>query len=110
MGRVFLAYGTPLTAVSMFRYLGRPLLSTDDNWAVLERNILRAWGKWVRLTNILGRGTADKRTVGRLYVSVVPAVLLFGSEMWVLNPHMEKSLEGFHHRAARRMEGMGPKH
>ena len=36
-------------------------------------------------------------------------MLLFGSETWVLTPWLEKALEGFHHRAARRVAGMGPK-
>ena len=48
--------------------------------------------------------------MGRFYVSVVQAVLLFGSEMWVLTPWLEKSLEGFHHREVWQMAGMGPKH
>ena len=51
----------------------------------------------------------DKRTSGRFYVAVVQAVLLFGSETWVLNPRLNKSLAGFHHWAERRMAGMGPK-
>ena len=46
---------------------------------------------------------------GRFYVAVVQAVLIFGSDTWVLTPHFEKSLEGFHHRAVQRMSGMGPK-
>ena len=51
----------------------------------------------------------DKRMTGRVYVAVVQAVTLSGSKMWVITPRLEKSLEGFHHRAARRMAGMGPK-
>ena len=42
-------------------------------------------------------------------MAVVQVVLLFGSETWVLTPRLEKSLEGFHHRAVWRMAGMGPK-
>ena len=42
-------------------------------------------------------------------MAVMQAVLLFGSETWVLNPRMEKFLEGFHYREARWMSGMGPK-
>ena len=37
---------------------------------------------------------------------VVQAVLLFGSEIWVLTPRLEKSPKGFHHRAERQMAGM----
>ena len=57
----------------------------------------------------MGREGADRRKVGRFYVVMVQAVLLFGSETWVLTPRLEKSLEGFHHRAVWRMAGMGPK-
>ena len=42
-------------------------------------------------------------------MAVVQAVLPFGSETWIMIPRLEKSLEGFHHRAARWMTGMGPK-
>ena len=65
--------------------------------------------KWGRLVKILGREGADKRTVGSFYVAVMKVVILFGSETWVPTPWLEKSLEGFRHRAAQRMAGMGPK-
>ena len=42
-------------------------------------------------------------------MAVVQAVLLFGSKMLVLNSRLEKDLDGFHHEAAQRMVGMGPK-
>ena len=42
-------------------------------------------------------------------MAVVQAVFIFGSKTWVLTPHFEKSLEGFHHLALQRMSGMGPK-
>ena len=57
----------------------------------------------------MGREGVDKRMEGRFYVAVVQAVLLFVSKTWVLKPQLEKALAGFHHRAARQIEGMGPK-
>jgi len=39
------------------------------------------------------------------YKATVQAVLLFGSETWVLTPPMLKALEGFHHRVARQLTG-----
>ena len=75
----------------------------------MERNLRRAQGKWGWLTKILGRKGEDKRMAGRFYVAVVQAVLLFGSKKWFLTPRLEKALTGFHQRAERRMEGMGPK-
>ena len=66
MGQYFLEYGTPLMEVSLFRYLGLTLPSTDDDWTAVEWNLRRTRVKWGRLSNILGREGADKRTVGRL--------------------------------------------
>ena len=68
-----------------------------------------AWGKWGLLENILVREVVDNRTEGRFFVAVVKTVLMFGSENWFLTHQLEKDLEGFHHWAARRMAGMGPK-
>ena len=45
-------------------------------------------GKWVRLAKILVREGADKRTMGRFYVAVVQAVILFGYKTWVLTPRL----------------------
>ena len=42
MRRVFLAYGTPLTAVYLFWYLGRTLSPTDDDWPAVKQNLRRA--------------------------------------------------------------------
>ena len=58
---------------------------------------------------VLGREGVDRRMAGRFCVVVVQEVILFGTETWVMTPHMEKALEGFHHWALRRMSGMGPK-
>ena len=80
MGRVFLEYGTPMTSVTSFWYLGRTLLYSNDDWLAVEQNLCRAWGNWGQLAKILGREEADVRTVGRFYVAVVQVVLLFGSE------------------------------
>ena len=39
-------------------------------------------------------------------MEVVQAVILFGSEMWVMTPHLEKAFEGFQREAVRRMAVM----
>ena len=48
--------------------------------------------------------------VGKFYVTVVQAMLHFGSKKWVLTPQLEKSLEGLPHWVVQRMAVMGPKH
>ena len=60
------------------------------------------------MEKILVREGADRRTVGRFYVAVVQAVILLGSETWILTPQLEKALKGFHQQAAWRMAGMYP--
>ena len=42
-------------------------------------------------------------------MTLVKAVLFFGSETWVVTPRLEKALTGFHHRVVWRMAGMGTK-
>ena len=39
--RAFNAYGRRLNSVKEFRYLGRVLTATDDDWPAVERNLLR---------------------------------------------------------------------
>ena len=109
MGKVLLAYGTPLMAFYSFRYLGRTLSSSNDDWLEMEGNLRRARGKWGRLEKILGREGEDMRTVGRFYVEVVQEVILFGYKTWVLKPWLEKFIKGFQHRVVWRMAGMCPK-
>ena len=60
------------------------------------------------LTWVLIRKGADARTPGQIYLVVVQAVLLYGSDTWVLTPHMQRVLGGFHHRVARRMTRQQP--
>ena len=55
MGRVFLAYGTLLTTVPLFKYLGRTLSSSEKNWTAVEQNIRQAQIKWEQMVKILGR-------------------------------------------------------
>ena len=57
----------------------------------------------MRLTLVLSREGADTRTPGQIYLVVLQAVLLYGSEKWVLTPHMQRVLGGFHHRVFRRL-------
>ena len=53
--RAFEAYGRRIPAVEEFRYLGRVLTATDDDWPAVARNLYRARTTWGRLARILGR-------------------------------------------------------
>ena len=54
---------------------------------------------------VLGREGEDPNVSKTFYTAVAQAVLLFGAEMWVLAPRMEKALDRFQSRVARRIAG-----
>ena len=50
------------------------------------------------MSRVLGREGADPKVSRALYIAATQAVLLFGSETWVLMPQMEKALDSFQSR------------
>ena len=54
---------------------------------------------------MLGREGADSQMTGMFYITMVQAVLLYGSKTWVMSPHIGKMLGGFHHWFACRLMG-----
>ena len=106
--QAFHAYGQPMEAVSKFRYLGRLLTATDDDWPAVAGNIKKARRSWVRLARVLGREGADPKVSRTFYVAVTQKVLLFGAETWVLTKKMESALDSFQGRVARKLMGRQP--
>ena len=49
------AYGRPLTAVLSFKYLGRVLSSSDDDWEEVIQKLQIERQKWVRLLRVIGQ-------------------------------------------------------
>ena len=62
------------------------------NWLEVVRNIRRARHKWVRLAQVLGIEVAGYRTLGRFYIEVFQAVLLYESNIWVVTPCIGSNL------------------
>ena len=77
--------------VTSFRYLGRVISAADDDWPAVVRNLYRARAVWRRMTCILSRERAAPRVSGFFLMATVQAVLLFGSETWVVTPRMGKA-------------------
>ena len=59
--RAFEAYGAPIELVTEFRYLGRILTATYDDWAAVVGNIRKANQIWGRLTKVLSREGVDPK-------------------------------------------------
>ena len=49
------AYGRTLEVVLEFKYLGRGLTGSDDEWADVIGNLSNARRQWERMLRILGR-------------------------------------------------------
>ena len=69
----------------------------------MVRNLWHASQKWARLTRVLSREGADARTLVKIYLTVVQSFLIYGLEIWVLTPCMQRVLGRFHHRVACRI-------
>ena len=78
-----------MEAVSEFRYLGRLLTATDDDWMAGVGNIRKARVRWGSLARVLGREGVDPKVSRSFYTAVTQQVLIFGAETWVLTMKME---------------------
>ena len=88
------AYGKQNRVVTEFRYPGRVLTATDNDWPAVAGNIRKARVSWGCLTRVLGREGADPKVSRSFYTAVTQQVLLFGEESWVLTKNIEPALEG----------------
>ena len=73
-----------MEALTEFRYLGRILTATGDDWPAVAGNIKKARRILGRLAKVLGREGADHKVSRTFNIAVTQQVLLFGAEMWVL--------------------------
>ena len=94
-----------MEAVTEFRYLGILLTATDDDWPAVAGNIQKAQRSWGRLAKILIKEGAEPKVSQTFYIAATQQVLLFGAETWVLTAKMEKALDAFQVRVARKLTG-----
>ena len=80
--------------LSNFKYMGQKLDQTDDDWPAVRQKTMRARLVWGRLGTLSRREGEEPRVLAMFYRAVAQAVLLFGSETWVLLEEMKKKLEG----------------
>ena len=79
-----------------FNYLGWILHRADEDWPTVIHDIRRARQFWGRLGKLLRREGADPIISEKFYRTVVQAVLLFGSETWVLTAAMMQNIKDLH--------------
>ena len=87
-----------------FKYLGRVITDSDDDWKTVVGNLRMVQKRWAWMSIILGQEESDPQTSRNFYKAVVQANLLFGAETCVMYPQIGSTLGGFHHRMYRCLE------
>ena len=103
----FQTYGNPPTKITSFKYLRWVLTSADDEWPDVVGNLKKAQKSWVLMARILGREDAISQVSGMFFKAMVQDFLLFGSETWLMTPHMVRAMRSFQNRVSRRITGGG---
>ena len=67
-----------IKGVEVFKYLGRLLEQSDNDWQAVLCNTLKELQVWWKLGKLLRREGAEPEFLAKFYCSVVQAVLLFG--------------------------------
>ena len=78
--------------MDVFKYLGRLMDHSDDNWTTVIRNIWKVRHIWGRLGKLRRQEGADLIILEVLYPALVQMVLIFGAEKLVLTSSVEKRL------------------
>ena len=89
--------------------LGRVISAVDDYCPAVIRNLTKVRTLWQIMSRILSREEMMPWVSGFFFNNAVQLVLLFGAEMWVVNPCMGRFLGGFQDQVERRLTGHLPR-
>ena len=81
-----------IEGVETFKYLGRILNRSDNDWPWVLQNVGKACRIWNRLGKLLRREGAEPRVSAMFYQAVVQSVILFGVDTWVLSKVMSRKI------------------
>ena len=73
--------------------MGRILDENDDDSRCIIAQLSKARSRWWRMAKTLKREGADPFQMGRFYIAVVQAVLLYGAELWTISLRELEALE-----------------
>jgi len=90
----FSVHGDMLERVEVFKYLGRLLAQDDNNIQAIRAQLQKARTSWAHVGQVLRAENVPPRVAAKFFKAVVQAVLLYGSETWVLLTTALASLEG----------------
>ncbi len=96
----FSVNGEVLEWVEAFKYLGRLLAQDNDNIQAIRVQLPKACATWTWVGQVLHNENVSPHVTATFHKAVVQAILLNGSETWVLSRTALAYLEGFHIFAA----------
>jgi hypothetical protein len=99
----FTIQGNVLERVEVYKYLGLMMAQDDDDTQAVRAQLRKAHATWAWVGNVLRGKNTPPTVAAKFYLAIVQAILLYGSETWVISPQAMARLEGFHIRAAWRM-------
>ena len=97
----FTVAGRPIERVTSFDYLGRLLSERDEDSTCIATQVLKARKRWLPLRRLLVAEGVGARVMGRFYVAIVQAVLLYGAESWTITTSDWRRLRTFHNQVVR---------
>ncbi len=96
----FTLSGDVLEQVEVYKYLEGMMAQDDNDTQALRAQLWNARATWARVGQVLRNENTSRFVAARLYQAVVQAILLYGSETWVIFQMTMARLEGFHIQAA----------
>ncbi len=85
-----------LECVKVYKYLGRMMAQDDDNIQAIRAQLRKACATWACVGQVLWSENASPIIAMRFYQAIVQAILLYGSETWVISRTVLARLKGFH--------------
>ena len=67
----FTAYGTELTTVGVFKYLGRMLAGDDNDTQAVRVQLMKTRGTWARLGKVLQKENVPPQISGMFYRATI---------------------------------------
>jgi hypothetical protein len=90
-----------------FDYLGSTVhytLRPDEDIKKRLNDAAKAFGA---LKKVLTSGKIQAKTRGKIYVTAIVTILLYGSEVWPIRSHLMRMVRNFHRRCVRQMTHVG---
>ena len=81
---------------SVCKWKERVLSERDRDEECIDQQLKKARGRWSGMARILKREGANAICMGKFYIAIVQALLLYGADSWAVSGRSLRKLESFH--------------